>query len=158
MSGTESNPHIRNIPASINKPLYMECKGPACSVHANVCLCDWVTLIHLPSPHPVFDHLQYANMEGEGLEDLVACVMSGRQWADTRGTVRSYHKYEMYLVKAVGTEPVSLQQDHFTVPHNPDFLSVLHVCSQALTNLPCSPFHSKFAYCKQYKSGGGEGA
>jgi len=26
-----------------------------------------------PLPPPVLDHLQYANMEGEGLEDLVTC-------------------------------------------------------------------------------------
>ena len=29
------------------------------------------TQIHGPFPPPVFDHLQYANMEGEVLEDLV---------------------------------------------------------------------------------------
>jgi len=62
-------------------------------------MCIYVTLIPLPSPHPVFDHLQYANMEGEGLEDLVTCVVSGRQKVDTRETVRSYHKYEMHLVR-----------------------------------------------------------
>jgi len=39
-------------------------------------------------------------MEGEGPGDLVMCVMSGRQWAnvDTRGAIRSDHKYEMHLV------------------------------------------------------------
>ena len=30
-------------------------------------------LIPRPFPPPAFDHLQYANMEGEGLEDLVTC-------------------------------------------------------------------------------------
>ena len=35
---------------------------------------DWKsTQIHRPFLHPVFDHWQYANMEGEGLEDLVKC-------------------------------------------------------------------------------------
>jgi len=31
------------------------------------------TQVHRPFPPPVFDHLQYANIEGEGLEDLVKC-------------------------------------------------------------------------------------
>ena len=31
------------------------------------------TQIHRPFPPPVFDHLQYANVEGEGLEDLIKC-------------------------------------------------------------------------------------
>ena len=35
-------------------------------------------------PPPVFDGLQYANMEGEGLGDLVT---SGRQRVDTQGVV-----------------------------------------------------------------------
>jgi len=31
------------------------------------------SLVPQPFPPPVFDHLQYANMEGEGLGDLVMC-------------------------------------------------------------------------------------
>ena len=31
------------------------------------------SLIPRPFPPPVFDHLQYAIMEGEGLGDLVTC-------------------------------------------------------------------------------------
>ena len=33
-------------------------------------------------PTPVFDHLQYANMEGEGLGDLVTC--SYVRWTEGR--------------------------------------------------------------------------
>jgi len=31
------------------------------------------SLVPRPFPPPVFDHLQYANTEGEGLGDLVTC-------------------------------------------------------------------------------------
>ena len=34
---------------------------------------DFVSLVPRPFPPPVFDHLQYANTEGEGLGDLVMC-------------------------------------------------------------------------------------
>jgi len=34
---------------------------------------NFASLVPGPFPPPVFDHLQYANMEGEGLEDLVMC-------------------------------------------------------------------------------------
>jgi len=34
----------------------------------------------MPCPPPLFDHLQYANTEGESLGDLVMCVMSDRGW------------------------------------------------------------------------------
>jgi len=37
----------------------------------------------MPFPPPVFDRLQYANMEGEGLGDFVTWVTSGRQKVDT---------------------------------------------------------------------------
>jgi len=38
-------------------------------------------------PPPVFNCLQYANMEGEGLEIWSRVVTSGRQRVDTRGVV-----------------------------------------------------------------------
>jgi len=38
-------------------------------------------------PPPVFDHLQYANMEGKAWEIWSRAVMSGRQMVDTRGVV-----------------------------------------------------------------------
>ena len=48
---------------------------------------DLSSLVPRPFPPPVFDRLQYANTEGEGLGDLVTCVTSGRQTVDTRGAV-----------------------------------------------------------------------
>jgi len=38
-----------------------------------------LSLITSPFPPPVFDHLQYANMEEEGLGDLVTCGTLSRQ-------------------------------------------------------------------------------
>ena len=32
-----------------------------------------IMLVPRPFPPPVFDHVQYANMVGEGLGDLVTC-------------------------------------------------------------------------------------
>ena len=44
------------------------------------------SLIPRPLPPPVFDHLQYANMEGEGLGDLVNTgTIIRRQRVDTWG-------------------------------------------------------------------------
>ena len=34
-----------------------------------------------------FDHLQYPNMDGEDLGDLVTCVTAGRQMVDTLGVL-----------------------------------------------------------------------
>ena len=36
----------------------------------------WTSLIPRPFPPPVFDHLQYAKTEGEGLGERVTCMMS----------------------------------------------------------------------------------
>ena len=44
-----------------------------------------VSLVPRLFPPPVFDHLQYANTEGEGLGDLVMCSTLGRQSIDTWG-------------------------------------------------------------------------
>ena len=43
------------------------------------------TLIFRPFPPPVFDRLQYAKMEGEGLEERVTCVTSGRHESRCEG-------------------------------------------------------------------------
>ena len=44
--------------------------------------CCNYNFIPRPLPHPVFERLQYANMEGEGQGDLVMCVTSGRHAGD----------------------------------------------------------------------------
>ena len=38
-----------------------------------------LSLIARPFPPPVFDQLQYAKTEGEGLGEGVTCMMSGRR-------------------------------------------------------------------------------
>ena len=45
----------------------------------------WNSFVPRPFPPPVFDRLQYAKMEGEGLGDLVMCMMSGGQRVDRWG-------------------------------------------------------------------------
>ena len=40
--------------------------------------CFFCSLVPRPFPPPVFDRLQYAKMEGEGLGERVTCVTSGR--------------------------------------------------------------------------------
>jgi len=42
------------------------------------------SLVPRPFPPPVFDRLQYANTEGEGLGDLVMCGYVG--WTEGRHT------------------------------------------------------------------------
>jgi len=55
--------------------------------------CNTASLVPRPFPPPVFDHLQYANMEGEGLGDLIMCgdvrdrQQTHRGWCPTK-----YHK------------------------------------------------------------------
>ena len=48
------------------------------------CVCS---LVPRAFPPPVFDCLQYANMEREGLGDWSRAVMSVRQKVDTQGVV-----------------------------------------------------------------------
>ena len=45
----------------------------------------YISLISRPFSPPVFDHLQWAKMEGKGLGDLVTCMMSSRLRVDVRG-------------------------------------------------------------------------
>jgi len=52
-----------------------EVGGSSFSVKPVLLMTVWIvtTLVPRPFPPPVFDRLQYANMEGEGLGDLVTC-------------------------------------------------------------------------------------
>ena len=44
-----------------------------------------ISLVPRPFPPPVFDRLQYAKTEGEGLGERVTCVTSGRREGRQRG-------------------------------------------------------------------------
>jgi len=58
-----------------------------CQSHRFVLVWCVCSLVPRAFPPPVFDCLQYANMEGEGLGDWSCAVMSVRQKVDTRGVV-----------------------------------------------------------------------
>ena len=45
------------------------------------------SLVPRPFPPPVFDRLQYAKTEGEGLGERVTCVTSGRREESEDGAV-----------------------------------------------------------------------
>ena len=45
------------------------------------------SLVPRPFPPPVFDHLQYAKMEGEGLRERVTYMTSGRHEGRREGMV-----------------------------------------------------------------------
>jgi len=51
------------------------------------------SLVPRPFPPPVFDRLQYANTDGEGLGDLI----TGRQKVDTRGAVPDEESRSRFL-------------------------------------------------------------
>jgi len=55
------------------------------------------SLVPRPFPRPLFDCLQYANMEGKAWEIWSHPVTSGRQMVDTRGAVPDVESQSPFL-------------------------------------------------------------
>ena len=63
-------------------------------------------------PPPVFDRLQYANTEGEGLGIWSCAVTSGRQKVDTQGAVpveESQSPFLYYMVRGLEARALARQ-------------------------------------------------
>ena len=73
------------------------------------------SLIPRPFPPPVFDRLQYANMEGEGREIWSCAVISGRWSVDTQGAVPNK---ALSVPSVQGLEARALAGQHDTVRHS----------------------------------------
>ena len=126
------------------------------------------SLVPRPLPPPVFDHLQYANMEWEGLGDLVN-VNTGGFRVDTRGgqcptVIISFSCQQVLGIMnniwytALQTLCPALrwilqeQSMRSFVRHRPPYV---YLASLHMTKSP-RPYPSIFAYYKRSKTGGGE--
>ena len=140
------------------------------------------SLVPRPFPPPVFDRLQYAKMEGEGLGERATCVTSGRrEGRRERGSAqRRISRCFLYVISCLRTwdhnvrKTVSIQLVAWltqgwstqslwvtTIGHRPPsrLPSRLPSCLPDVTHVTLSPSPSPsiFAYCKRSKTGGENG-
>jgi len=126
-----------------------------------------ISLVFRPFPPPVFDRLQYANMEGEGLGDLVTCSYI-RQGSPMRNlealsNTISLRAGGQSVSKAVSIPSVvhsardgSTRNGNFYCRAPPPICLPSVYLTLHITKSP-RPSPSIFAYCKRSNTGGGNG-
>ena len=139
----------------------------------NLTICRKGSLIPRLFPPPVFDRLQYANMEGEGLGDLFTCVFVEGSTHGGRCPMKSLETLSYTVSLRAGGQSISKAASiPFIVDNSRDVSTQKgNYCYQAMPPV-CLPFvylmpphvtrspwssTSVFAYCKQSNTGGGNG-